>query len=94
MRSFKQNRQGIIGPIIIGTVTIMLATGTWLIAMLITGNFVDTFSQMAVGPYTIELGESVRTQGAIVIVIIDVGMVIWMAVSAFRKESQESPIEF
>ena len=71
----------------------MIATGVWLIAMLVTGQFIDTFSMQAVGPYTIQLGETVRSEGAVIIVIIDAGMIIWMAVSSFRKESQESPME-
>jgi uncharacterized protein HemY len=70
----------------------MVATVTWLIVMLITNTFIDTFSLQATGPYTIELGESSRLQGSVVVVIIDVGMIVWMAISAFIKERQEMPL--
>jgi hypothetical protein len=67
----------------------MVATVTWLIAMLVTSQFINIYDTMNIQQSTIDLGETIRTQGAAVVVIIDVGMVVWMAVSAFRKESQE-----
>lgn len=70
----------------------MIATITWLVAMLVTGEFIDTFSAQATNPYTVSLGETVRNQGAIVVVIIDIGMIVWMGISAFKRESQEAPI--
>ena len=91
LRLLKDNT-GIFWVIMVGTITIMVATFTWLIAMLVTSTFIDAFSTQAVGPYTVSLGQTVRTQGSIIVVIIDAGMVIWMGISAFRKESQELPL--
>ena len=89
LQRFIKDQRGIFWVILVGTITIMVATGVWLIAMLVTGSFVTLFGAQATGPYTLQFGESVQTQGAIVVVIIDVGMVVWMTVSAFRRESQE-----
>lgn len=88
---FTRNQHAIFWVIFVGVTTIMVATVTWLVAMLITGQFVDSFTLTATTPYTAEFGETVRNQGAVVIVIIDVGMIVWMAVSAFKRERQEMP---
>lgn len=90
---FLKDKRGIFWVILVGTLTMMVATGVWLIAMLITGAFITTFSTQAIGPYTQQFGENVRTQGAYVVVVVNVGMVIWMAVSAFIKERQEMPYQ-
>jgi hypothetical protein len=73
----------------VGVSTILIATIMWVIAMLVTNTFVDTFSLQASSAYALEYGEVVRTQGAAVVVIVDVGMIIWMMISAFRRETQE-----
>ena len=91
MRFLKDNR-AVFWVIMVGTITIIVSTFTWLIVMLVTSNFIDLFSIQAVGPYTVSYGKTVQTQGAIIVVIIDVGMIIWMLISAFRKESQEMPL--
>ena len=93
-RSFLADRRGILAVIFVGVVTIMVATGTWLIAMLVASTFVDTFGAQATGAMTVSLGDTVRNQGAVIVVIIDVGMIVWMVVSAFARpgESQEDRI--
>ena len=94
MKQFLNNKSGIFWVIFVGITTIMISTVTWLIVMLVTNQFMDIFELQGVQQSTIDLGETVRTQGAIVVVIIDIGMVVWMAVSAFRKESQEDQMLF
>ena len=93
LRSFRDNRSGIFWVIFVGVATIMVATVTWLVVMLIAGKFIDVFGAQAAGPMTLQLGETEFLQGSVVVVIIDVGMVVWMFVSAFIKERQESPME-
>ncbi len=88
MRLLKNN-QGIFWVIMVGTIVILVSTLTWLIAMLVTSDFIDIFSTQATGPFTVSFGESIRNQGAYVVAVIDIGMIVWMAVSAFKKESQE-----
>ena len=91
MKSFRKDNRGIFWVIFVGITTIMVATATWLIAMLVTSRFIDIFGAMPVTPEAISLGEMVRTQGAAVVVVIDVGMIIWMFVSSFIRERQEMP---
>ena len=89
MKHFLNDKCGIFWVIFVGVTTIMVATVTWLIAMLVTNQFMDIFELQGIQQSTIDLGETVRTQGAVVVVIVDIGMVVWMTVSAFRRESQE-----
>jgi hypothetical protein len=93
LKRFLKDNRGIFWVILVGTATIMIATVSWLVAVLVTSSFIDTMSTQATGPYTISLGETVRTQGAVVIVIIDAGMILWMFISAFIKERQEAPFQ-
>ena len=94
MKRLIGNQSGIFWVIFVGVTTIMVATVTWLIAMLVTNQFMDIYTLMGISQSTIDLGETVRTQGAVVVVVVDVGMVVWMTVSAFRKEVQDGPIGF
>jgi hypothetical protein len=89
MKQFLNNQSGIFWVIFVGVTTIMIATVTWLIAMLVTNQFIDIYTAQGISQTAIDLGETMRTEGAFVVVIVDIGMVVWMTVSAFRKESQE-----
>ena len=89
MKQFLNNNSGIFWVIFVGVTTIMVATVTWLIAMLVTNQFIDIYTLQGIEQSTIDLGETMRTQGAAVVVVVDVGMIVWMTVSAFRKERQE-----
>lgn len=93
MKRFRSDQKAIFWVIYVGVSTMLIATTIWLIAMLVTGSFIDLFSTQATGPYTVEFGEAVRTQGSATVVIVDVGMIVWMAVSAFRKERQEDILQ-
>jgi len=94
MKGFLKSNKAIFWVIFVGVVTMTIATATWLVAMVITGAFVDSMTAHATSSYTVNFGETVRNQGAIVVVLIDVGMLVWMGISAFRKETQEAPLSF
>ena len=93
-RNLIKDQRGIMWVMFVGVTTMIVATTTWLVAMLVTSNFIDIFGAQATGPMTLSLGETVRTQGSILVIIIDAGMIAWMVVSAFIKERQEAPISF
>ena len=92
LNSLLHDNKGIFWQITVGTIVIMIATLTWLVIMLVMNSFITIFDQTATSTYAIQFGETEKIQGSIVIVIIDVGMIVWMFVSAFRKESQEMPL--
>ena len=94
LKDFKENRSGIFWNLVIGVVVMIVATLVWLVAIIVTQQFTSVFDALSTTHNsTIALGETLKTQGAAVIVVIDVGMVIWILISAFRIESQEQPTE-
>ena len=93
LKEFRENRQGAFWVIIMGVITIIVATMTWLVIIVVSRTFVNTFSALSASPVTIQLGQSSLISGSIVVVVIDVGMVVWMLVSAFKREDQTTIME-
>jgi hypothetical protein len=92
LKEFKEDTKANFWVSMIGTIMIIVCTLTWLVVIVVSQNFVDAFALLpGVSSDTLALGNTQLIMGSAVIVIIDVGLMIWIAVSAFRKETQEFP---
>ena len=91
LRSFKNDQRGIFWTVTIGICIILLTTITWGFVMLITTNFVSAFGNITTDANTLYLGSQSIMAGNIVVVVIDVGVAVWMLVTAFKNENQEIP---
>ena len=92
IKDFKNNKRGVFWTMFVGVAVIFIATITWLVMIIVATQFVDTFSVFA-SPIAVSLGDTSILQGSIVIAVIDIGIVIWMIISAFKRESQEDALE-
>ena len=55
MKQLLNNKSGIFWVIFVGVTTIMVATVTWLIAMLVTNQFMDIYTLQGISQTTIDL---------------------------------------
>jgi hypothetical protein len=91
LNDLKNDTRGIFWVITIGVTVILTSDIIWVIVMLVANHFFDAFAPLATGPMTIYLGETSILMGSAVIAVINIGMIVWMAVSAFKHEDQEIP---
>jgi hypothetical protein len=93
LRDFNSNKSGIFWVVFVAVAALLLATVAWVVCIVITQNFFTSFSALPLtSPITIQLGANSILAGSITIVVIWIGLISWMILSAFKKESQEGDV--
>lgn len=90
LSDFKNNKSGIFWVVSIAIITLIVADASWVVLMIATSQFVDLFGAMSANMTVLQLGENSKLFGTLTIVVINIGVIVWMITSAFRKETQES----
>jgi hypothetical protein len=92
-RSWIHDTHAIILPAIIAITFIFLSSIIWLIGALIVNRTFDSLLPyiMQCDPRVLAISQSALNAYAVVIVIVDVGLLVWWGLSAQKKESVESP---
>lgn len=93
MRSIIKDTRAIILPGIIAITFIFLSSIIWLIGALIVNRVFDALYPYSIlcDPRVLAIQQSALNAYAVIIVIIDVGLLVWWGLSSQRKESVESP---
>lgn len=87
---FKNNCSGIFWTVFVGLSTMLIATLVWGVCALVNQDFFTAMIPIAnPNGFTLQLGQDAIVNGGIVVLIIDIGIPIWIFVSAFKRESQE-----
>ena len=96
LRSFRNNQRGIVHAGIIAIVFIVLSSIIWIIGALIVNKTFDQLQGIIAtcDPQVASISQNAVNGFGVMIVIIDVGLVIWWGLSAQRVESQESPAAY
>lgn len=89
LRDFKNDTRGIFMVAVVGVIAMIVVPIVWLVCIAVTQNFVGTFGAQAHG-ITMQLGQQSLLVGDATVVVIEVGLIVWIVVSAFKKETQES----
>jgi phosphotransferase system glucose/maltose/N-acetylglucosamine-specific IIC component len=92
LKEFANDTRGIFNVVFVAVATLLVATIAWVVIIAVTQNFVTTFSGMATNSLTPQLGQTSILMGSITIVVVWVGLIAWMILSAFKKESQEGDL--
>jgi hypothetical protein len=90
LRDFRSDERGIFMVAVVGVIAMILVPIVWLVCISVSQNFVTTFSAQA-DPIAIGLGNQSLLIGDAVVVVLEVGLIVWIITSAFKRETQESP---
>lgn len=94
LNRFRKDERGVFTVWVIAIPMVIVITLAWLISVFIINTSLDSMEAAAAAahPAGLSIVESLRTNGAIFIVVIDVLILVWAAVMSFKKERQEFPI--
>ncbi len=92
-RRFLKDTRAIVLEGVIAIIWIMLSSITWLVGAMIVNRTYDALYSYSVqcDPRVLAIQQSALNAYAVVIVIVDVGLIVWWAISAQKKRSVESP---
>jgi multisubunit Na+/H+ antiporter MnhB subunit len=94
MKNFLEDKQGIYWVWIVAIPMVIVVTLSWLIAVFVLNVSLDFLSTAAAAahPSGAAIIEGQRVNSAIFVVIVDVLILAWAAVSSFKRERQEYPL--
>lgn len=94
MKNFVKNTKGIILPGVIAISFLFMSSIIWLCGALIVNRVFDAFQPWyAVSdPRALAVSQTALNAYAVSIVVVDVLLLVWWGLSAFKTESQESPV--
>jgi hypothetical protein len=91
LKEFKDNKSGVFWVLTVGITTILIVDILWGFLMLVLNHFLDAFLPLSTMTFTTYLGETSVLMGNITVLVINIGMIAWMVISAFKHENQDVP---
>ena len=94
LKQFIENKRGnfLLTAIVI-IITLMCADIAWIVMAVTQSRFLDAFTVYETNAQMQGLDAILRTQSAWVIVVINIGLVALLIVSAWKRQTVEEPIE-
>jgi ABC-type spermidine/putrescine transport system permease subunit I len=93
IKNFVENKAGIFYTAVIIIIILFVTDITYLTVAYTSNSFFDTWEEVAVSNvYIDQLTDTVRFVGPVVIVVLNIGLIILLLVSAWKRNSVERPM--
>jgi hypothetical protein len=92
MRNFKQNTQGFFYTAVVIVIVLFTVDISAVTVLLVTNRFFDLWDTVTTGGFGTLLEGSLRNVGPIVIVIVNIGLIVLLVVSAWKRQTIEEEL--